>query len=322
MCVRQEHLAERERVVGNAEPIGKDLDNRPVLSGDICIDQDDPITIADREANLPGLRTPLAVARRAQVPSTLRRTVDRTRDQTSARTRRSSATLSTTSTSIRVPGHRSYCPSTPRPPSPVRRSLRKPLPRRRERPTTTGSACSRPRGSASAHDRPGDQFMQPAPTPEQIVYAEMPAGSVVVYTGGTVHAGGSNTTAIPRRGAHLSYCLGWLRTEEMAGPPAIAAKLPRQAQELLALLRSRQRPPRRRLSRHGADARPGRALRPRRPLALEAARVPQNRALVLHVSPSPIAGRVRTRGDRTRGAGEAALRWLILLVGNHLSSRS
>ena len=68
--------------------------------------------------------------------------------------------------------------------------------------------------------------MQPAPTPEQIVYAEMPAGSVVVYTGGTIHAGGSNTTAIPRRGAHLSYCLGWLRTEEMAGPPAIAAKLP------------------------------------------------------------------------------------------------
>jgi ectoine hydroxylase-related dioxygenase (phytanoyl-CoA dioxygenase family) len=64
----------------------------------------------------------------------------------------------------------------------------------------------------------------------------MPAGSAVVYTGGTIHAGGSNTTEIPRRGAHLSYCLGWLRTEEnnyLAVPPAIAAKLPRQAQELL-----------------------------------------------------------------------------------------
>jgi hypothetical protein len=83
---------------------------------------------------------------------------------------------------------------------------------------------------------PAEQFMQPAPTPEQIAYAEMPAGSAVVYTGGTIHAGGSNITAVPRRGAHLSYCLGWLRTEEnnyLAVPPAIAAKLPRQAQELL-----------------------------------------------------------------------------------------
>ena len=64
----------------------------------------------------------------------------------------------------------------------------------------------------------------------------MRAGSAVVYTGGTIHGGGSNTTHIPRRGAHLSYCLGWLRTEEnnyLAIPPAIAVKLPRQAQELL-----------------------------------------------------------------------------------------
>jgi ectoine hydroxylase-related dioxygenase (phytanoyl-CoA dioxygenase family) len=83
---------------------------------------------------------------------------------------------------------------------------------------------------------PGEQFSPPRPTAEQIAYAEMPAGSAVVYTGGTIHAGGSNATEIPRRGAHLSYCLGWLRTEEnnyLAVPPAVAAKLPRQAQELL-----------------------------------------------------------------------------------------
>ena len=83
---------------------------------------------------------------------------------------------------------------------------------------------------------PAEQFMQPPPKPEQIACAEMPAGSAVVYTGGTIHAGGSNTTDIPRRGAHLSYCLGWLRTEEnnyLAVPPAIAAELPREAQELL-----------------------------------------------------------------------------------------
>jgi ectoine hydroxylase-related dioxygenase (phytanoyl-CoA dioxygenase family) len=83
---------------------------------------------------------------------------------------------------------------------------------------------------------PSEQFARARPTVEQIAYAEMPAGSAVVYTGGTIHAGGSNTTQIPRRGAHLSYCLGWLRTEEnnyLAVPPAIAAELPRQAQELL-----------------------------------------------------------------------------------------
>ena len=83
---------------------------------------------------------------------------------------------------------------------------------------------------------PGEQFARLAPEPEQIAYAEMPAGSAVIYSGGTVHAGGSNTTDVQRRGAHLSYCLGWLRTEEnnyLAVPPEVAKTLPRQAQEVL-----------------------------------------------------------------------------------------
>ncbi|HEX2382428.1 MAG TPA: hypothetical protein VHI95_07325 [Acidimicrobiales bacterium] len=66
--------------------------------------------------------------------------------------------------------------------------------------------------------------------------AEMPAGSAVVYTGGAIHGGGANCSATPRRAVHLSYCLGWLRTEEnnyLSIPPAIAAGLPRQAQEVL-----------------------------------------------------------------------------------------
>lgn len=82
---------------------------------------------------------------------------------------------------------------------------------------------------------PGEQMAVPV-APEQIAYAEMPAGSVVVYSGGTVHAGGANVTDVPRRGAHLSYCLGWLRTEEnnlLAVPPAVARDLPRTAQELI-----------------------------------------------------------------------------------------
>jgi ectoine hydroxylase-related dioxygenase (phytanoyl-CoA dioxygenase family) len=62
------------------------------------------------------------------------------------------------------------------------------------------------------------------------------AGSAVVYLGGAIHAGGANVTQVARRGFHLSYCLGWLRTEEnnhLSIPPAVAATLPRQAQELL-----------------------------------------------------------------------------------------
>ena len=83
---------------------------------------------------------------------------------------------------------------------------------------------------------PAEQITGPRPAPEQIAYAEMPAGCAVVYLGGTIHAGGANTTTTPRRGAHLSYCLGWLRTEEnnyLSIPPAVAATLPRRAQELL-----------------------------------------------------------------------------------------
>jgi ectoine hydroxylase-related dioxygenase (phytanoyl-CoA dioxygenase family) len=83
---------------------------------------------------------------------------------------------------------------------------------------------------------PSEQVMFHQPEPEQIAYAEMPAGSAVIYLGGTIHAGGANSTSIPRRGAHLSYCLGWLRTEEnnyLSTPPALAATRPRRAQELL-----------------------------------------------------------------------------------------
>lgn len=83
---------------------------------------------------------------------------------------------------------------------------------------------------------PAEQMAARQPEPDEIAYAEMPAGSAVVYSGGTIHAGGANSTDIPRRGAHLSYCLGWLRTEEanlLSVPPEVARTLPRRAQELL-----------------------------------------------------------------------------------------
>ena len=63
------------------------------------------------------------------------------------------------------------------------------------------------------------------------------AGDAVIYLGSTIHFGGHNTTADQwRRGVHLSYCLGWLRTEEnnyLGTPPSVAATLSPQAQALI-----------------------------------------------------------------------------------------
>jgi ectoine hydroxylase-related dioxygenase (phytanoyl-CoA dioxygenase family) len=105
--------------------------------------------------------------------------------------------------------------------------------------TREGGATRVVPGSHRWPDRvlsPADQILSASPTDDQIAYAEMPAGSAVIYTGGVLHGGGANTTDVPRRGAHLSYCLGWLRTEEnnyLSCPPEVAATLPREAQEVL-----------------------------------------------------------------------------------------
>ncbi len=75
------------------------------------------------------------------------------------------------------------------------------------------------------------------PEPHEIADAVMPAGSAVIYLGSTVHGAGANSTASDwRPGLHISYTLGWLRTEEnnyLAVPPEIARTLPRKAQEIL-----------------------------------------------------------------------------------------
>ena len=58
----------------------------------------------------------------------------------------------------------------------------------------------------------------------------------VVYLGSTFHGGGPHVGTEPRRGVHLSYTLGWLRTEEnnyLAVPPEVAGRLPRECQEVL-----------------------------------------------------------------------------------------
>jgi ectoine hydroxylase-related dioxygenase (phytanoyl-CoA dioxygenase family) len=72
--------------------------------------------------------------------------------------------------------------------------------------------------------------------PEEIGYAEMERGSVLVYSGSVIHAGGENRTTDDRVGINLTYCLGWLRQEEnqyLSCPPQIARTLDPRLQALL-----------------------------------------------------------------------------------------
>jgi ectoine hydroxylase-related dioxygenase (phytanoyl-CoA dioxygenase family) len=75
------------------------------------------------------------------------------------------------------------------------------------------------------------------PEPDEVAAAEMPPGAAVLYLGSTIHGAGANTTADRRRrGMHLSYVVGWLRTEEnqfLSVPVEVVRELPRRAQELL-----------------------------------------------------------------------------------------
>jgi ectoine hydroxylase-related dioxygenase (phytanoyl-CoA dioxygenase family) len=64
---------------------------------------------------------------------------------------------------------------------------------------------------------------------EEAEPAEMPAGSVLFYTGSLYHGGGANDSAAVRYGLNLTYAVSWLRQEEnqyLSVPPEIARTLP------------------------------------------------------------------------------------------------
>ena len=74
------------------------------------------------------------------------------------------------------------------------------------------------------------------PRADEIVMAEMPAGSVLMYNGNVIHAGGANRSNGARTGAAIQFALGWLRQEEnqyLAMPIEQARMLPRRLQELM-----------------------------------------------------------------------------------------
>lgn len=72
--------------------------------------------------------------------------------------------------------------------------------------------------------------------PDEIRAAEMPAGSVLFWMGGTLHAGGANVSDDWRYGVILSYSVGWLRQEEnqsLAVPLAMSKQLAPELQDML-----------------------------------------------------------------------------------------
>ena len=72
--------------------------------------------------------------------------------------------------------------------------------------------------------------------PDEVVAAAMPAGSVLLWMGGTLHGAGANRTDEWRYGVFLSYSLGWLRQEEnqyIDVPGEIARTLSKEVRELV-----------------------------------------------------------------------------------------
>jgi ectoine hydroxylase-related dioxygenase (phytanoyl-CoA dioxygenase family) len=77
-------------------------------------------------------------------------------------------------------------------------------------------------------------------THEQAEAAEMPAGSVLFYTGALYHGGGANTSNHTRYGLNLTYTVSWLRQEEnqyLACPVELARTLPEPLLRLMGYAR-------------------------------------------------------------------------------------
>ncbi|MEO1188119.1 MAG: phytanoyl-CoA dioxygenase family protein [Pseudomonadota bacterium] len=74
------------------------------------------------------------------------------------------------------------------------------------------------------------------PSRDEVEYAEMDAGSVLIYSGSVVHGGGANVSAADRIGLNITYALGWLRQEEnqyLSCPPEIAKDFDPELQAML-----------------------------------------------------------------------------------------
>lgn len=85
---------------------------------------------------------------------------------------------------------------------------------------------------------PGSHKLGPSErfTIEDTVAAEMPRGSVLIFSGKVYHGGGENKSNRVRKALDLGFTVGWVRQEEnqyLSCPPEIARTLP---EELLRLM--------------------------------------------------------------------------------------
>jgi hypothetical protein len=74
------------------------------------------------------------------------------------------------------------------------------------------------------------------PEPGEAVSVTAPKGSVILWLGSLLHAGGANRSNAIRRGVVMSYRLGWLASGEkllLSTPPEVARRLPERLQRLL-----------------------------------------------------------------------------------------
>ena len=76
--------------------------------------------------------------------------------------------------------------------------------------------------------------------PEQTVAAEMPAGSVLFYTGKLYHGAGANRSNAIRAGINVTYAVSWVRQEEnqyLSVPAEVARTLPEPLLRLMGYAR-------------------------------------------------------------------------------------
>ena len=88
----------------------------------------------------------------------------------------------------------------------------------------------------------GRRALDPEPPAGELA-VELEPGSALLFLGSTLHAAGGNSSDEVRRGAIVSYCLGWLKPYEnqwLAYPPVVARDFD---PELAALVGYRQHRP-------------------------------------------------------------------------------
>jgi ectoine hydroxylase-related dioxygenase (phytanoyl-CoA dioxygenase family) len=113
-----------------------------------------------------------------------------------------------------------------------------PLPRDRDVMITTLWALDDFTAANGATRIVPGSHLRPAGKPDaaEAVAAEMPAGSVLLFSGRLYHGAGANTTGRPRLGVAIEYVQPWLRPCEahtLSASQAEVRQLPQRLQELL-----------------------------------------------------------------------------------------